>query len=149
VQDLSFLDDLLDAESKSRRGQKFAGLSKAICELVEDFGLVGFETLCVEARPLLWRDLADNEQDKISMATLVKKIDKALGYVPPPTDEDEADENLDYSQFFRPLDVSMATQLDPQERWIDSKAEYDEYEKEGWEKEGQLVQERGRADGGG
>jgi hypothetical protein len=136
---LSFLDDLLEDEAKSRRGQKFAGLSKAICELVEDYGLVGFETLAVEVSSPSRPTATQSEQDKISMASLVKKIDQALGFVPPP--DDPEDEEVDYSQFFRPLDVSMPSQADPQERWIDSKDAYDEHEKAGWEKEGQLMQQ--------
>lgn len=45
VQDLSQLSILLD---KDPRLEKFSSLNKAICDLVEDYGLVGFETLAVE-----------------------------------------------------------------------------------------------------
>ena len=48
VQDLSHLSHLLDAGSK--RSAKFAEMNKAICDLIEDFALVSFETLCVEVR---------------------------------------------------------------------------------------------------
>ena len=50
VQDLSFLDELLEKDQQTVRGRKFAELNRVICELVEDYGLVGFETLCVEVR---------------------------------------------------------------------------------------------------
>ena len=43
VQDLSYLENLLTQQSP-----RFAALNMAICSLVEDFGLVGFETLAVE-----------------------------------------------------------------------------------------------------
>ena len=48
VQDLSYLIGQLNQDSNSLRGKKMAKLNEAICELVEDFNLVGFETLCVE-----------------------------------------------------------------------------------------------------
>ena len=48
VQDLSYLNNLLESESSRR--PKFAQLNRVIGELVEDFGLVSFETLCVEVR---------------------------------------------------------------------------------------------------
>lgn len=45
--DLSRLTPLLDQDP---RLAKFSALNQAICDLVDDFGLVGFETLCVEVR---------------------------------------------------------------------------------------------------
>ena len=45
VQDLSYLENALSATAT-----RFKELNLAICELVEDFGLVGFETLAVEVR---------------------------------------------------------------------------------------------------
>jgi hypothetical protein len=45
VQDMSYLLDSLD---KQDRMGKFRGLNKAMVELVEEYGLVGFETLAVE-----------------------------------------------------------------------------------------------------
>jgi hypothetical protein len=44
VQDLSYLLPLLE----NQISPKFANLNKAIIELIEDFNLVGFESLCVE-----------------------------------------------------------------------------------------------------
>ena len=43
VQDLSHLESLLSSSSP-----RFAALNMAICSLIEDYGLVGFETLAVE-----------------------------------------------------------------------------------------------------
>jgi hypothetical protein len=43
VQDLSYLHNLL-----STSHPRFSALNEAICDLVEDFGLVAFETLAVE-----------------------------------------------------------------------------------------------------
>lgn len=46
VQDLSYLENSLSSSSP-----RFKELNMAICSLIEDFGLVGFETLAVEVRP--------------------------------------------------------------------------------------------------
>ena len=46
VQDLSYL---LGHLNESPRTKRFRALNEAICELIEDFGLVSFETLAVEA----------------------------------------------------------------------------------------------------
>src|SRR5690606_29544327 len=67
VQDLSYLLPHLEAESSVMKGSKFAGLNSAIVDLVESFGLVGYETLAVE--------------DKRSMMHLLQMIDRAGGYV--------------------------------------------------------------------
>lgn len=50
VQDLSYLLPLLE---RDQRTHKFAEMNRIICEVVEEFGLVGFETLAVEVRFLL------------------------------------------------------------------------------------------------
>lgn len=47
VQDLSYLQYELEKDPRNGRG-KFADLNKAICDIVEEFGLVNFQTLCVE-----------------------------------------------------------------------------------------------------
>ena len=70
VQDLSYLRDLLSQPSgpgSSLRNEKYGKLNEAICELVEDFGLVSFETLAVE--------------DRRSMFRLLQVLDKAVGYI--------------------------------------------------------------------
>lgn len=48
VQDMSYLLDSLDRQP---RMAKFKTLNKAMVELVEDYGMVGFETLAVEVSP--------------------------------------------------------------------------------------------------
>ena len=45
VQDLSYLENTLSSLSP-----RFKALNMAICSLIEDYGLVGFETLAVEVR---------------------------------------------------------------------------------------------------
>ncbi|KAI0297385.1 hypothetical protein BC826DRAFT_1001519, partial [Russula brevipes] len=45
VQDLSYLENALSSASP-----RYSALNMAICGLIEDFGLVGFETLAVEVR---------------------------------------------------------------------------------------------------
>ncbi|KAI8391165.1 GPN-loop GTPase [Radiomyces spectabilis] len=64
VMDLSYL---LDSLNEDAFGSKFKKLNQALCELIEDFSLVGFYTLCVE--------------DKKSMTNLQQVIDKAGGFV--------------------------------------------------------------------
>jgi Conserved hypothetical ATP binding protein len=48
VQDLSYLLEYLNTSYRTKR---YSALTTAICELIEDFGLVSFETLAVEVRP--------------------------------------------------------------------------------------------------
>ncbi|KAI8051648.1 hypothetical protein BDF22DRAFT_754383 [Syncephalis plumigaleata] len=64
VMDLSYLMQQLD---ESPLTAKYRRLNEALCELVEDFGLVGFQPLCIE--------------DKMSVANVVQAVDKANGYV--------------------------------------------------------------------
>jgi GPN-loop GTPase len=49
VQDLSYLENALSSTSP-----RYTALNMAICELIEDFGLVGFETLAVEVRRVVY-----------------------------------------------------------------------------------------------
>jgi hypothetical protein len=51
----------------SKFGQKYAKLSKALCELIEDYGLISFIPVAVE--------------DKMCMAYALQEIDKANGYI--------------------------------------------------------------------
>ncbi|KAI9490129.1 GPN-loop GTPase [Zychaea mexicana] len=64
VMDLSYL---LDSLNEDAFGSKFKKLNAALVDLIEDFSLVGFYTLCVE--------------DKDSMTKLQQVIDKAGGFV--------------------------------------------------------------------
>lgn len=64
VQDLSYLQEYLDRDPRSAKYRK---LTKVLCEVVEDYGLVSFTTL--------------NIQDKESVMDLLKIVDKSNGYV--------------------------------------------------------------------
>nr|KAJ0209873.1 hypothetical protein LSAT_V11C400219160 [Lactuca sativa] len=64
VQDLSYLQHHLDQDPRS---SKYRKLTKELCEVIEDFGLVNFTTLAI--------------QDKESVTNLVKLIDKTNGYI--------------------------------------------------------------------
>ncbi|EJF56546.1 cytoplasmic protein [Dichomitus squalens LYAD-421 SS1] len=138
VQDLSYLENLL-----SQQSPRYAALNMAICSLIEDFGLVGFETLAVE--------------DKESMLHLTRIIDKATGcvFVPPPTVGQPPD-TIDASSkpaSERPNTYALMTAAagpirgpradvrDVQERWIDARDEWDAWERKQWRREGELVQE--------
>lgn len=57
---------LLDLLNSSPFGQRYKSLNRALCDLIEDFSLVNFQTLAVES--------------KRSMASLQAVVDKANGY---------------------------------------------------------------------
>ncbi|KAB8297878.1 hypothetical protein EYC80_001670 [Monilinia laxa] len=108
VQDLSHLLPSLREESSVMQGSKFEGLNKAITQLVEDFGLVAFETLAVE--------------DKRSMMHLLQVIDRAGGYA---FGGAEGANDTVWQVAMREGTTTMDIK-DIQERWIDRKEEYDE-----------------------
>ncbi|GAA5935508.1 GTPase GPN2 [Sporobolomyces koalae] len=138
VQDLSHLLPLL--ASSHPRMERFAELNEKIVELVEEFGLVSFETLAVE--------------DKESMLSLVATIDQSLGYLPPPAppaatttshSHEHDDHGHDHSHSAlptMPAHVKQSVGLKTatvQEKWIDSKRGYEAFEHERWEREGDRV----------
>lgn len=65
VSNLHHLQHVLDKNGPT--SEKFKGLNEALCELIEDFGLVSFAALSVN--------------DKDSMAKLIKIVDRANGYI--------------------------------------------------------------------
>ncbi len=112
VQDLSYLLPHLESEGNPiLRNPKFEALNKAVVELIEDFGLVGFETLAVE--------------DKRSMMTLLQAIDRAGGYA---FGGAEGANDTVWQVAVRE-GMSGMTIGDVQERWIDRKEEFDEMER--------------------
>jgi hypothetical protein len=110
VQDLSYLLPHLEAENPRFSDSKFAGLNKAITDLVEDFGLVGYETLAVE--------------DKKSMMHLLQVIDRAGGYA---FGGAEGANDTIWQVAMREGSALMDVK-DVQERWLDNKDAYDEVE---------------------
>jgi hypothetical protein len=96
---------------------KFSSLNKAIVELVEDFALVGFETLAVE--------------DKKSMMTLLRAIDRAGGYA---LGGIEGANETVWQMAMRSEGVTMDAR-DVQERWLDRRDELDEEERKAWAEE--------------
>lgn len=125
VQDLSYLLSHLANENPVMRHPKFEGLNNAVIDLVEDFGLVGFETLAVE--------------DKRSMMTLLQAIDKAGGYA---FGGAEGANDTVWQVAMREGMKGM-TIGDVQERWIDRKEEFDELERrEKEEAEARLAEEQ-------
>lgn len=106
VQDLDRVTDLADEEIKL---PKLQGLTKAIAQVVEDFGLVEFQVLAVE--------------NKKSMIHLLSVIDKASGYLFGSTEIGGDSLWVDATRqggYTEPVDVH--------ERWIEHKREYDEAE---------------------
>lgn len=117
VQDLSYLLPHLANENQVMRHPKYEGLNNAVVDLVEDFGLVGFETLAVE--------------DKRSMMTLLQAIDRAGGYA---FGSAEGANDTVWQVAMREGMTGM-TIGDIQERWIDRKEEFDELERQKLEEE--------------
>lgn len=111
VHDLSYLLPHLANENPVLRHPKFEGLNNAVVELVEEFGLVGFETLAVE--------------DKRSMMTLLQAIDRAGGYAFGGAEG----ANDSVWQVAMREGMKGMTIGDVQERWIDRKEEFDELER--------------------
>ncbi|KIN00478.1 hypothetical protein OIDMADRAFT_180712 [Oidiodendron maius Zn] len=122
VQDLSYLLPHLQDESPTI-SEKFAGLNKAIVELVDGFGLVGFETLAVE--------------DKRSMMHLLQVIDRAGGYA---FGSAEGANDTVWQVAMREGVTTMDVR-DVQERWLDAKEEYDELERKDWAEQAKIRDE--------
>ncbi|GJJ10682.1 hypothetical protein Clacol_004909 [Clathrus columnatus] len=138
VQDLGHLENLLNQNSHPR----YASLNMTLCSIIEDYALVGFETLAVE--------------DKESMLHLSRVIDKATGavYIPPsnqpvpdnatfnPTNAPSSKRPNTYSLFSSaagPMKGPYSDARGVQERWIDAREEYDAFERRQWRKEGEAV----------
>ncbi|KAL9022419.1 MAG: hypothetical protein Q9185_000325 [Variospora sp. 1 TL-2023] len=117
AQDLSDITPHLLEENPVMRHPKFEGLNNAVIELVEDFGLVAFETLAVE--------------DKKSMMTLLQAIDRAGGYA---FGGAEGANDTVWQVAVRDGLRGMSVR-DVQERWIDRKEEFDELERNEIEEE--------------
>lgn len=123
VQDLGYLMDSLDATGRGK--EKFKKLNAAICDMVEDFGLVSFETLAVE--------------DKRSMLKLLKLLDKVVGYayIPLSANSQDASSGQAPTSVARSDPTSIPLQqltglgdvADVQERWVDQREAYDEWER--------------------
>ncbi|KAJ3407348.1 hypothetical protein CcCBS67573_g01305 [Chytriomyces confervae] len=107
VQDLSYLLDTLRNDPHGAT-PRFAKLNEAVCELVEEFGIVGYSTLCVE--------------DKASVKRLIEQMDRANGYFA--KDEEEgsmlwAIGSSNYLKYFEEIQ-------DVQERYIDPPVQEEE-----------------------
>lgn len=116
VHDLTYLLPHLEAE-RPAVSQKFTKLNSAIVELIESFGLVGFETLAVE--------------DRQSMMMLLRAIDRAGGYV---FGGPEGANDSVWQVAMRDDAVTMDIK-DVQERWIDRREELDDLERRQREEE--------------
>jgi GPN-loop GTPase len=117
VQDLSYLLPALEKESPMFGQGKFQALNEAIIELVEEFGLVGYETLAVE--------------DKKSMMALLQTIDRAGGYVFGGAEgANDSVWQVAVREGMGQIDIR-----DVQERWIDNREEWDAKERREWEEE--------------
>jgi len=106
---------------------KFSALNKAIVELVEEFALVGFETLAVE--------------DKKSMMTLLRAIDRAGGFA---LGGIEGANETVWQMAMRDTGVTMDAR-DVQERWLDRREEMDEEEKKAWAEESKEMHDAPKA----
>ncbi|KAE9408695.1 hypothetical protein BT96DRAFT_913829 [Gymnopus androsaceus JB14] len=149
VQDLSYLENALENESGG--SGRFTALNKTLISIIEDYSLVGFETLAVE--------------DKQSMLHLTNVIDRATGYVfVPKTSPDSTTEGVrkedgaslepsaqpnEYALFSSAMGAMPSLVggkggraydvRDVQERYIDYPEIYDAYEKKEWRKEAEAA----------
>lgn len=106
------LDD--DSKDDDPPASKYSALNKAIVELVQDFALVGFETLAVE--------------DKRSMMALLRAVDRAGGYA---FGGVQGANDTVWQLAMRQDAVTMDAR-DVQERWLDRRDELDEEERRAW-----------------
>ncbi len=120
VQDLSYLNPLLEAESPAMRSEKFGRLNQAVADLVERFGLVSFEVLAVE--------------NKKSVMHLLRVIDRAGGYA---FGSAEGANDTIWQVAMR-NESSAGDVQDIQERWVDNKEFYDEMERREEEEQDKL-----------
>jgi len=133
VQDLHYLLPQLSAEqgTSGSHAASFDKLNEALIQLVDDFGLVGFETLAVE--------------DRASMASLLRAIDRASGHAfagARGTDEEGRTLNDEASIWAAAMSDHWAGKMevrDIQERWIERKNEFDEEERKEWEQEAKMA----------
>lgn len=109
--------DVDEDEEADPSESKFSALNRAIVDLVQDYALVGFETLAVE--------------DKKSMLTLLRAIDRAGGYAFGGIEG--ANESV-WQVAMRDDAVTMDAR-DVQERWLDRREEMDEEERKAWKME--------------
>ena len=123
VQDLSYLLPHLEDESPMFKAGKFSALNQAVVDLVEEFGLVSFETLAVE--------------DKKSMMNLLQAIDRAGGYA---FGSAEGANDTVWQVAAREGMGSMDIK-DVQERWLDAKDAWDEKERTDWEAETKAMEQ--------
>jgi GPN-loop GTPase len=111
VQDLHYLLPHLEAETSRLAHAKFGALNSAIVDLVEEFGLVAFETLAVE--------------DKKSMMHLLQVIDRVSGYAFGPAEgANDTIWQVAVREKWEDMDIR-----DVQERWLDAKEVWDEKER--------------------
>lgn len=133
VQDLHYLLPQLAVEqgATGSHAANFDKLNEALIQLVDDFGLVGFETLAVE--------------DRASMASLLRAIDRASGHAfagARATDEEGRTLNDEASIWAAAMSDHWAGKMevrDVQERWIERKEEFDEAERREWEDEAKMA----------
>ncbi|EEP79779.1 conserved hypothetical protein [Uncinocarpus reesii 1704] len=127
VQDLSYLIPHLKEEGPFFAGSKFDALNRTIIEVVQDFGLVAFETLAVE--------------DKRSMMSLLQAIDRASGYAFG-TAEGANDTiwQVAVREGMGTIDIK-----DVQERWLEAKDDWDEHERKNWEEEAKARAKTGKS----
>ncbi|KAH6895262.1 hypothetical protein B0T10DRAFT_477500 [Thelonectria olida] len=126
VDDLTYLTPHLEAESPVMRSEKFGKLHEAIANLIESYGLVRYEVLAVE--------------NKKSMMHILRVIDRAGGYV---FGGAEGANDTVWAVAMRNESSLMEVQ-DIQERWIDSKEEYDKMELEQEEEQARIQEEQAK-----
>ncbi|KAF2152458.1 hypothetical protein K461DRAFT_294121 [Myriangium duriaei CBS 260.36] len=119
----SVLDSI---RARERPGaEKWRRLNEALIQLIDDFGLVSFQPLAVE--------------DKASMMSLVRAIDRASGFVFGADAKGDLSNEEGVWASAMQEDWGQMTIGDVQERWIDRREEFDEMERKMWEEEAKMA----------
>lgn len=145
---MSYLLSSLDSDPRTTKYRK---LNKALVELVEGFSLVGFQTLAVEVSRSLLTSVTPTTsgspilQDKESMLSIVRLVDKMTGYIFIPSGDLEGTNAINTQALFGSAMSSAKLTgraggdvRDVQERWMDNKEAWDEWEKEEWKREAEI-----------
>lgn len=130
----SQVSSTLQSEAAEASPSKFHALNIALLDLIEDFALVGFETLAVE--------------DRSSMLQLLRAIDRASGYAFGGTEgvnESAWGVAMREGGLGQPGHMEVA---DIEERWITRRDEFDGLEKEQWRREGEAEKEAVKRESG-
>jgi len=126
VDSTALLEKYRKQHTNSATTGKWTKLNEALIQLVSDFGLVGFQPLAVE--------------DKASMTSMLRAVDRASGYLfTGSKGDDQLTNEAGIWGTMMQEDWGQMGVKDVQERWIDRREEFDELERKAWEEEAKIA----------